>query len=464
MRNTQNHRPGAVRTAGGLLLALLCTAAAGAQGGLKTINNPQGGKIVYGRVDGQATEAGAMGAMLRSIHNQYGDRPQVSKLFQVRGTQSVAAFFTVNKRSQGSGQLAGLIIVTKVTTDDVEAAVVSDDAGHFGSSFNPLMKTLFGAWHPFDAALAAGGGGGGGAAVAPLHKFTTQDRTASADLPDGWKVQTWSAAGTIVANGPNGETASLGYGFLAADLNNPRVRQTYATVMRGGLRGTSYAQGLYYALTGDMTKNYVELVRLFQQKHNLPLTTFQVKSATAVQGPPGERCAHIQGILTPQDAKKAAETDLVFCVSAPTPAAGAFMAIINSTEVPVALAPKERATMGAILASFSVDTAAVQRMANAYAAPAIDAIHAVGRAAAAQAAAAHERNDIQNSSVYQHWDSMDRRSKDFSDYLLGYTVVQDNSVNGHATLWNEDADALVRADSKRFEYVTAPNFWKGIDY
>jgi hypothetical protein len=103
-------------------------------------------------------------------------------------------------------------------------------------------------------------------------------------------------------------------------------------------------------------------------------------------------------------------------------------------------------------------------MANAYAAPAIDAIHAVGRAAAAQAAAAHERNDIQNSSVYQHWDSMDRRSKDFSDYLLGYTVVQDNSVNGHATLWNEDADALVRADPKRFEYVTAPNFWKGIDY
>jgi exonuclease VII large subunit len=189
-----------------------------------------------------------------------------------------------------------------------------------------------------------------------------------------------------------------------------------------------------------------------------------VKSATAVQAPPGERCAHIQGTLTPQDARKVAETDLVFCVTAPTPAAGAFMAIINATEVPVALAPKERATMGAVLASFSVDTAALQRMAHAYAAPAIDAIHAVGRAAAAQAAAAQERNDIQNSSVYQHWDSIDRRSKDFSDYLLGYTVVQDNAVNGHATLWNEDADALVRTNPQRFEYVTAPNFWKGIDY
>jgi hypothetical protein len=440
--------------------------AACAKGGLKTIDNSQGGKIVYGRVDGQATEAGAMGAMLRSIHNQYGDRPQVSKLFQVHGTQSVAAFFTVNKRSQGGGQMAGLIIVAKVTTDDVEAAVVCDDAGQFGSRFNPLMKTLFEAWHPFDAALAAGGGGGGGAgaAVAPLHKFTTQDRTASADFPDGWKVQPWSAGGTIVAGGPNGESASLGYGFLAADLNNPRVRQTYAVVLRGGLRGTGYAQGLYYPLTGDMTRNYIDLVRLFQQKHNLPPTTLQVQSAGAVQGPPGERCAHIHGILTPADAKKASETDTVFCVTAPTPAAGAFMAIINSTEVPVALAQKERATMGAVLASFSVDTAAVRRMANAYAAPAIDAIHAIGRAAAQQAAAAHERNEIQNSSVYQHWDSMDRRSKDFSDYQLGYTVVQDNSVNGHTTLWNQDADALVRANPQRFEYVTAPNFWKGVDY
>jgi hypothetical protein len=247
-------------------------------------------------------------------------------------------------------------------------------------------------------------------------------------------------------------------------MNNPRVRQTYATVMRGGLRGTAYAEGLYYRLTGDITRNYLDLVRMFRQKHNLPPTTFQVKSATAAQAPPGERCVHIQGTVTPQDASKAAESDTVFCVSAPTPAAGAFMAIVNSTEVPVALAPKERATLGAVLASFWVDIPALRRMANAYAAPAIDAIHAIGRAAAQQAAAAHERNEIQNSSVYQHWDSIDRRSKDFSDYLLGYTVVQDNSVNGHATLWNQDADALVRADPNRFEYVTAPNFWKGVDY
>ena len=60
--------------------------------GLKTINNPQGGRIVFGQVQGQDTEAGAMGFILRSIHNQFGDRPKVGRLFQVRGTQSVATF------------------------------------------------------------------------------------------------------------------------------------------------------------------------------------------------------------------------------------------------------------------------------------------------------------------------------------------------------------------------------------
>jgi len=443
------------------IAALLLIGAATAPAAMKTINGPQGGTILYGRVDGQTTEAGAMGAMLRSLHSQFGDRPLVSKLFQVRGTQSVAAFFSVNRRTQGKGQQAGLIIVTKATTDDVEGALLSDDAAHLGVSLNPMMKSLFAAWRPFEAAAAGGGSGGG---VAPLHPYTTPDRTASVSLPDGWKPQSWSGGGTIVANGPNGESASLGYGFLAADLNNPRVRQTYATVMHGGLRGTAYANGIYYALGADLTKDYLDLIRAFRMKHNLPASTIQVKSSTPVAGPPGQHCAHIQAIGDPQDPKTAAEMDTVFCVSTPTPAAGAFMVTLNSTAVPVALAPKERATLGAVLASFTVDMAAVQRMASAYAAPAIEAIHAVGRAAAAQAAAAHERNEIQNSSVYQHWDSMDRRSKDFSDYLLGFTVVQDNALHAHGTLWNEDADALVKADPQRFEYVTAPGFWKGIDY
>jgi hypothetical protein len=41
-----------------------------AQTALKTIENPGGGRIVYGRVDGQTTEGGAMSAVLRSMQQQ----------------------------------------------------------------------------------------------------------------------------------------------------------------------------------------------------------------------------------------------------------------------------------------------------------------------------------------------------------------------------------------------------------
>jgi hypothetical protein len=443
------------------LFSVLCAATVFAQGGLKTINGPQGGKIAYGRVDGQTTEAGALGAMLHSLHQQYGDRPQVSKLFQVKGTQSVAAFFSVTKRTQGNGQLAGMVIVTKVANDQVEAAVLSNDAAHFGSTYNPMMKTLMSSWHPFASVPAAAGSNLAGV---PLHKFTTQDRTASVDLPDGWKVEQGSGGGTIFAGGPNGERATLGFGFLAYDLNNPNVRHNYQIVQQGGFRNTAVANGIYYALGGDMAKTLVDLVRMYRQKNNQPPNPFQLKSETPVQGPPGQRCAHIVGISDPQDAKKAMELNTVFCTSTPTRAAGIYMAIITSTAIPTALADKERATMGVSLASFWVDTAAVQRMAHQYAAPAIEAIHAIGRAAAAQAAAAHARNDAWNSSVYKRWDDNDKRSQEFGNYLLGYSVIRDVDNNYHGTFWNEDAELLVHSYPNTFEYVSAPDFWKGIDY
>ena len=447
-----------------VLTLLLATPLLQAQG-LQTITPPQGGKIVYGQVQGQTTESGAMGAVLRAIHNQFGSRPEVGKLFQVRGTQSVAAFFSVDKKNQGGGRRAGLLIVAKATTDHVEAAVVSDDESRFASNLGPMMKTLFAAWHPFSAAEQPGAGPAGPSGpAAALQKYVLPDRTASVDLPDGWKVQPGSAGGTIAVEGPNGEAANLGFTLLVHDLNNPRARQTYETVRRGGLRNTAYANALYYPMSGDMGRMFVDLVQMFRSHSQQPPATFQIAGVSPAPAPPSERCAHLTGNIDPQDGKGAREMNTVFCVTAPSPAAGIFLAILYHTAVPNALADRERATMAAVLGSYTQDQAAVQRMANAYAAPAIDAIHQVGRAAAAQAAAAHQRNDIQNSSVYQHWDSIDRRSKEFSNYQLGYSVIQDNQANAHGTFWNEDADALVRHDPQRYEYVNAPNFWKGIDY
>jgi hypothetical protein len=73
-------------------------------------------------------------------------------------------------------------------------------------------------------------------------------------------------------------------------------------------------------------------------------------------------------------------------------------------------------------------------------------------------------NDRHNQSVEARWDSNDKHSQAFSNYLLDQSVISDNRNNGHATVWNQTAESLVRDNPARLSYVETPNFWKGVDY
>jgi hypothetical protein len=172
---------------------------------------------------------------------------------------------------------------------------------------------------------------------------------------------------------------------------------------------------------------------------------------------------HLTGHVDAQDGKGLREFNTVFC-SGPLLPTGHYTNLAYHTAVPVKFADQERATMGAILTSFSVNQPVVAQETNAIAAPGIAAIHEIGRRAAQQAADIHAREDIHRQSVEQRWDSQDKRNQAFSNYLLDQTVIQDNQNNAQGTLWNQDADALVRSNPQRYESVNAPNYWKGIDY
>ncbi len=436
---------------------------------LKTINPPQGGRIVYGQVAGQTTEAGAMGQILRSLHQSLGEKPQVGKLFAVKGTQSVAAFFSVARHDQGAGkaplQIGGLLIATKVSTDHVEAALVSDEAKRFPKTLGPMMKTLFAVWHPLEGGSAGGGKAASGSGpVAALHPITLQDRSASISLPDGWKLQPgMSQMGTIVAGGPDGATAEMGISFLAMDTNSPQTQQTLQTLRRGGLRNTSYATASYVPYGGDLAKTFEYLIQELRKKANLQPAKYNFTSVTPANSSARARCVRMVGTADMSDGKGLREINVVFCENAPGPG-GSFLSAAYMTGAPMEVAAKDRATLVAIMQSFQVNQQVVQQQAAAIAAPAIEQIHAIGRAAAAQAQAAHEAADIHNSSVYSRWDSQDKRSQEFENYQLGYSVIADTENNAHGTFWNEDADAIVKSNPNKYEYVNAPNYWKGIDY
>lgn len=446
--------------------ALVATARAGhAQTALRTVVAPPTGKIVFGSIPGQTSESGAMGWVLSAIHKQFNARPQVGKLFQVRGTQSVAAFFSVKTGDAAHRERDGLIIVTKATSDDVEAGVVSDDATRFPQTYNAMVKTLLAQWHPMDAARTAAANSGPSAPAARLTSYTLPDRSASVGLPDGWKIlPRMSAGGTLIAMGPHGESTELGITFLANDPRHPAVQRTLAMLRRGMLRGTAYESATYLQYGGDPVQTYITLIQNIRRRAQLPPASYKLGTATAVQAPPPLRCARFSGTADLNDQQGPRETNVVYCVTPPSRTAGIWMSQAYTTMVPMKVAASERATLAAILNSFQVDQNVVARQAAAISAPAIEAIKEVGRVAAARAEASSRAMEIHNSSVYQHWDDMDKRSQDFSNYQLGYSVVNDVPNNAHATLWNEHADALVKHDPSRLEYVNAPNFWKGVDY
>jgi hypothetical protein len=449
-----------------LFIASLSTTSLLAQS-LKTIDPPGGGKIMYGQVAGQTTEAGAMAYILHNLHQNLGDKPQVGKLFQVRNTQSVATFFSVTRHDQGQGKpahhIAGLLIATKVSTDHVEAALVSDDAARFPKTLQPMMKMLFASWHPLQGGSQSGAVGSS-APAAPLHKVVLQDNSAMVSLPAGWQLAPqMSAMGTIVASGPEGDSAELGVAFLAFDTNNPQTQQLLRTLRQGGLRNTSYATASYVPYGGDLAKTYTYLMGELRKKANLAPATYNFSSATPAQSGGRTRCVHLVGTVDLGDNKGPREFNGLYCQDPPGQG-GSFLSTAYTTIAPMQIAAKERATLAAILSSFQVNQQVVSQQAAAIAAPAIEQIHAIGRAAAEQARSSHEAFEIHNSSVYSRWDSQDKRSQEFENYQLGYSVISTTDNSAHGTFWNEDADALVKSNPDKFEYVNAPNYWKGIDY
>jgi hypothetical protein len=455
--------------AAGVLALGAVTAALGQ--GLTTIHPQGGGMIMYGQVQGQSTEAGAMGYILKNLHQSIGEKPQVGKLFDVKGTDSVATFFNITRRDQGPGKpplkVSGMLIATKESTDHVEAALVSDDATRFNKTLPSMMKTLMAQWHPMAGAQSAAGSSGGGGAAAPaaqLRTVATQDQSASIGLPAGWQIAAnQSGMGTIVASGPNGEWVSLDLTFSATDPNNPAAQRTRQIVASGGLRNTVYANAFYYPYGADPGRTFVDMVHHVQQKAGMQLADFRITSESPAQLVPNARCFHLEGTMDSRGGKGTQELNDIYCIGQEG-RAGGWLSFVFGYTAPQAVAAKERATLGAIVQSFRMNQRVVNQQSAAIAGPSIANSMRIGQMVNARVQATHQAEDIHNSSVYQHWDSNDRRSQEFGNYQLGYAVVADNGNNAHGTLWADDAAALVKSNPNQFEYVSAPNYWKGIDY
>jgi hypothetical protein len=445
------------------------------------LNAAQGGQISFGTVPGATTQAQAMSRMLTNIQRTCGEKPQIGRVFQFKGTNTVGVFFSVTDHTKGNKKLAGMVLSALSGPRQVDAAQLSNDAQRIGKSVNPMLQQLFDAWHPGGWAAASSSAssgepasGGGATAVGPaqLHTVTLPDRSASVGIPDGWKVD--GGGGTIFTTGPHGEALLLNTVYGALDPRDPQVRQGIQLNRQYG--GGRPDTNVYLPYGTNVSQTFVTMFNDAQKKNHNPPMSFQFSNTSQI---PGQPCMRLEGTETNSAGGLNNDFFAVFCEQQSQGGSGIWHANLYMALLPKSVAEKEHATAQAMMASFQVN----QGVVNAIAAPGIAAIKATGARAAAQMESAEKAHDIQNNaerarqnSNTTHYSNSDDghltqagNNQAFANYLLDQSVVQDNDMYGsgtvgHGTVWNSTADALVKANPNRFEIVDTPNFWQGTDY
>ncbi len=437
-----------------------------AQDGLKIVDNPGGGQVVYGSLNGPATQAKAMAFMLSQVHGHFGDRPQVGKLFQSKDGGQLAAFFTLTAKKQGGKPIAGLVIVTMPAGQHAHAAVLYDDLKRFPSTEPAMMKSIsammgsapHGGGQPAQPAPAPAGG------AEPLHMVTTGDHSAAVGLPQGWWLDRVSG-GQLVAEGPRGEMVSLG--LLFQGIVDPRGPQAQMWMNRPASGG---GRPLVYQMGGDLFTAYTNVFNQIRQHNNKSTGTFSLIRSTPLSD--GGSPTPIQAIFTVDlhdgkgPRKASARIGELITRGAPM-----WAMTVSSSNIPEQYADAENATLMAVIHSYRQDAKVIgQESAGDMA-----RIQAVAEQVKIQVKAADDRR-VASSQAYEahsqqlrdndkaqddHMANIDWQSKVTQDYILDRSVVRDTEDDAHGTTSNKFADFLVKANPNRFEIVQNQDLIRG---
>jgi hypothetical protein len=446
-----------LRVAASVLLAVLAAVpASAADDGLKFIHNPGGGEIVYGPVSGQSTMPGAMGFILKQVHGHFSDKPQVGKFFRPKGAaDSMATTFTLTPKTNGTGTIAGIVIVAMPAGQKPSAAVIYDQSARFKTTAAPMMKTLNEAWKK-DAPHAGPDGGQGGGKSAPARQLRTTpfpDNSGSIGLPDGWQI-TSGRQGTMYAQGPGNEAFLIGAYIPVLDPTNPQQRSMIQMETQGG---RIPLPGTYVAAPYGMPpfKLLQTLSAQLAAKSRKPAPSIEMVSTDDL----GRNCFYFKTHVDSQDGKGVMFSGITMCIQQPF-MPGTYAVTINQVTLPESQLSQEIATLQAMYASYKTNPAVIQAETQ----QAISNIHAIGERARIQ----HEASDAAWASHQEAYnkrqDAQDRTSQAFSNYILDNSVVRYTPDDSHATMDNGTAALIMKLDPNHFEYVQTGDYLKGIDY
>jgi len=454
---------------GVILVVCVVSIALWADEGLKKIDVPNGGHIVYGSMAGQFTPQTAMGQILHRVSVVCGDRPQIGRLIQNHDGDLLAVFFTVTAKNDGNRSLAGLAIVSAPKTQTAGGALLYDDADRFPSTVNSLFQRLKQEIGAVPAAqggtqsapsaqgtesaqsgetsltsASAGSAVSAGAAVPaapaqPLHLVRFPDGTGVIGLPTGWNV-VHAQTGDVLATGPRGEALRFGEHIGVIDPSNPQSRVLMNPNSRGGAPGDFVA----IRFGADPAVAFKSASAQLAQKHGRQAPTLNV---TKVQDIPmqGGKNYFMLGDVDQHDGK-GQQSFLAQVIMSQPMAVGTWQMMIYYVQAPPQVLQEERATIAQIFPSYSANGQMIEAQMQR------------------QIQLDKQNADRLNSMVAASVDQSDRSTAGMSDLLRGQTVILDTQYNGHARVSDDLAAGLIDANPNRFEYVPTSQYVKGIDY
>jgi len=415
----------------------------------KSIDGPQGGRVLMAPLKG-ADEQATLIALLRDMHQYFGAKPEVGQILKDR-SGSVSALFSAVTEGK---EVQGIAIVSADASGNANGTVVYDLSARFGKTSNALLKM---AQAHAPAAAANSEASDDSDPAAPLTQTRFPDGSASIGMPAGWRFLVARGGGAII-EGPKKERLILGNYFPIIDPNSPQgYRQVQMSRMTGrGLPGKYTAQ----PYTTNAAQAYVTLARDMAQKQGSPEPSIEIKSSKSGASRMGDggTVSLLTGVLDFHDGEGKKNFNAQVWISTLKPS-GDWAIMVSGAQVPVEIGARERHTLDAMVASYRANNGVI----NGETQQAIGQIHAIGDAARAQANAAHAAEDAQSQSFEQHMSSIDRQSAGFSDYLLDQSVVT-NENGEHKRFYNDYANALVKSNPQKFSIVPTSQYIQGQDF
>lgn len=280
---------------------------------------------------------------------------------------------------------------------------------------------------------AGGEPGGAAGTAATLHQMTFPDASGSIGLPEGWSI-VGAHAGEVVAKGPPPSGLHFDWQISALDPNDPRSRN-----QRSGVGAAGSVVIPYGTDAGNTFKSAV--TQLLRQQHKTP-PAIEIVDTKPLSGPQESQVVAKASGIDGQDPV----LSLIDIAISPKNVLGGYLITVSMISVPQHGAAPSPATVTAMFKSYKVNNDV-----------ALHEIHADMRSSQA-----FTQSTVANMQRRQ--DAQDRQFQAFDNNLLDRTVIRDTDLNGHGTVSNDLANALVEANPERFQEVPPSEFVKGIDY